>query len=256
MPIQLDSYAASHQGMKRRLNEDAFVCQNASGLFLVSDGMGGENCGDVASKLAATFFENSITPYLLDEDATAAFEEASEHNFFLDAMKHAANQTNQAVLQAARDNPSCKGMGTTLTVVAVRNGSIHIAHVGDSRLYRFENGRLVQITEDHTRVHEMVKLSLISADEARMHPQRHIITQCIGRNRSFKTDLIKQPFISTATYLLCSDGLYDMLEDRDIGQILATCTGLEQAGNQLINRANQNGGRDNITVVLFRQAMN
>ena len=144
-------------------------------------------------------------------------------------------------------------MGTTLTAAVVHGrNSLYIAHVGDSRLYRFQNGTPVQITEDHTRVQEMVKKNLISADEARTHQQRHVITQCIGRKKRLRPDVFRIETAPGTLYMLCTDGLYDMIGDEEIGNI-ATNPGLDAAGERLVALANTNGGKDNITLILFRQ---
>ena len=250
----LGCHAVTDRGMRRRLNEDVSVCDPDLGLFLVADGMGGESCGDVASRLTAETFRDSIAPYILDEEATAPFEHTSEGDFFLNALGHAVEQTNQTVLQAVKENPTCKGMGSTLTAALIREESLYIVHVGDSRLYVYSNGSLTPLTEDHTRVQEMVNKKILSAEEARAHHQRNIITRCVGRKKQFKPDLLKTDLVPHALYLICSDGLYDMLDDAEIADILQDNPDLERMGAQLVERANRAGGRDNITVVLFRSA--
>ena len=251
--ISLDSCAVTDTGLRRRLNEDRFICKPEPGLFLIADGMGGENCGDVASSLTAEYFESSLIPYMVDEDATIPFEHENGSDFFLNALKHAAEQTNQAVLAGIMERPACRGMGSTLTAAAVHDGYLYITHVGDSRLYCFENNSLNQITEDHTRVRELMKKNMLTAEEARTHRERHIITRCIGRKKQFKPDLMKLELLSEGLYLLCSDGLHDMLEDIEISQIIMENQDLEQLGRNLVASANRKGGKDNITVVLFRQ---
>jgi len=250
----IDCHAATDRGMRRRLNEDVSVCDPDLGLFLVADGMGGENCGDVASKLTAETFKSSIAPYILDEEATAPFEHTGEGDFFLNALGHSVEQTNHTVLQAVKDNPTCKGMGSTLTAALIQENLLYIVHVGDSRLYCYHDGLLTPLTEDHTRVQEMVNKKILSAEEARTHHQRNIITRCVGRKKQFKPDILKMDLVSDALYLICSDGLYDMLEDVEILDIIQSSQDLEWMGSQLVERANRAGGKDNITVVLFRPA--
>lgn len=251
--ISFDCYAVSDKGCHRRLNEDAYICNPEKGLFLVADGMGGENCGEVASRLTADYFENVITPFIIDEDATIPFEQPLDADPFLNTMAHAMKQTNQSVLQFAKENPSHRGMGSTLTAAVVHEGSLYIAHVGDSRLYSFPNGQPVQITEDHTRVQELVKKNLLSPEEARNHRQRHILTQCVGRKKKFKPDIICIETGPAILYMICSDGLFDMLSDEEIGETVMLSEDLELTGKQLVVLANDRGGKDNITVVLFRQ---
>ena len=253
--VTLDCYAISDKGLKRRVNEDTHLCR-PEGLFLVADGMGGANCGDIASQLTATVFENSIMPYILDEEATVPFEHSNEGDWFTHAMKHAAEQTNEAVLQSVAENQSCRGMGSTLTAAVLHDGFIYIAHVGDSRFYQYSDENLKLVTQDHTRVQEMVNSKLISPEEARNHPNRHVITRCVGRKNQFKPDLIKIEFIPDTLYMLCSDGLYDMVGDFYIEEIVRQNLSLEDMAGQLVEGANQKGGKDNITIVFFGQSLN
>ncbi|MBN1560982.1 serine/threonine-protein phosphatase, partial [candidate division KSB1 bacterium] len=168
--------------------------------------------------------------------------------------KHATEQANEVVLRSAIENKACRGMGSTLTAAVIHEGYIYITHVGDSRFYQYQDGNLSLVTEDHTRVREMVDRKLISAGEARTHPNRHVITRCIGRKNQFKPDLIKIELLPNTVYLLCSDGLYDMVDDQHIEEILHQHHSLERMGGQLVDSANRSGGKDNITVVLFRQS--
>lgn len=251
--VSFDCYAVSDRGCCRSLNEDTYICNPEKGLFLVADGMGGENCGEVASRLTADYFENFITPFIIDEDATIPFEQPLDADPFFTAMLHAIEQTNQSVLQFVEDNPSHRGMGSTLTAAVVHGESLYVAHVGDSRFYCFQNGQPVQITQDHTRVQELVKKNLLSAEEARNHRQRHILTQCVGRKKKFKPDIICIETDPETLYMICSDGLFDMLSDDEIGETVMQSEDLEFTGKQLVTLANDRGGKDNITAVLFRQ---
>ena len=143
-------------------------------------------------------------------------------------------------------------MGSTLTAVVFHNQVFYVAHVGDSRLYRFDGINLHQETEDHTRVQEMVNKELITRDDARSHPDRHIITHCVGRQKRMKPDLFALDISFNSIYLICSDGLNDMVTDQEIAEVLETTESLELAGQALINMANENGGKDNITLILFQ----
>ena len=255
MPDQptFDAFVVSDTGLRRRQNEDAFICLPEIGLFLVADGMGGENSGEIASRRTARDFERFITPFLLDEEATIPFEHSSDADPFLNVLEHAVDQTNRSVLQTAKDNPEYKGMGSTLTAAVVQGDRLAVAHIGDSRLYRLAGGTPHQITVDHTRVQEMIEKNLLSPEEARTHRDRHIITQCMGRKKRIHPDIFHIDLDPDALYLLCSDGLYDMLADEEIGNIVSESTDLEAAGRRLVDRANAAGGRDNITIVLFRR---
>ncbi|MBN1465667.1 Stp1/IreP family PP2C-type Ser/Thr phosphatase [candidate division KSB1 bacterium] len=251
--VALDCYALSDKGLKRRVNEDTYLC-DPEGLFVVADGMGGANCGEIASQLTVSTFENCIMPFLIDDEATIPFEFANGEDLFTQAVKHATEQANEVVLRSAIENEECHGMGSTLTAAVIHAGFIYIAHVGDSRLYQCQDGNLSLVTKDHTRVQEMVNRKLISAGEARTHPNRHVITRCIGRKNQLKPDLIKIRLLPNALYMLCSDGLYDMVDDQYIAEIIHQNRSLERMGAQLVDSANRNGGKDNITIVFFRQS--
>jgi serine/threonine protein phosphatase PrpC len=251
--IALDCHALSDKGLKRRVNEDTYLC-HPEGLFLVADGMGGANCGEIASQLTVSTFENCIIPYLIDDEATIPFECVNGGDLFLQAVRHATEQANEAVVRFASENEACRGMGSTLTAAIIHEGFIYITHVGDSRFYQYQDGNLNLVTEDHTRVQEMVNRKLISAGEARTLTNRHVITRCIGRKNQFKPDLIKIQLLPNTLYMLCSDGLYDMVDDQQIEEIFHQNQSLERMGAQLVDSANRNGGRDNITIVFFRQS--
>lgn len=248
-----DAFAVTDTGLRRRHNEDAFICESEIGLFLVADGMGGENCGEVASRMTAENFRESITAFITDEDATIPFDHSRKGDPLINALVHIVDQTNQSVIQYAKDYPTHRGMGSTLTAAVISQEILYVAHVGDSRLYAFEDGEPIQITEDHTRVQKLVKRHVLTPEEARTHRQRHIITQCVGRKDRFKPDILKLDLNPNATYLICSDGLCDMLTDNEMAEIIIQNDALEQVGEKLVASANDKGGRDNITVVLFRR---
>ncbi len=256
MPMDhaFDCFALSDTGLKRPVNEDAYVCNPDIGLFLVADGMGGANSGEVASRLTASTYENHISAYVVGEEVTIPFEHAGGGDFFLKAMQHALEMTNQTVLEAAMENSSRNGMGSTLTAALVRDNCLYIAHVGDSRLYGFQNDEFLQMTEDHTKVQEMVKRKVISAEAAKNHRERHIITKCIGRKPRIKPDIFSVDTVPGTTYLLCSDGLFESIESAEIGKIMKQ-QNLDAIARQLVSGANERGGRDNITVVLFRERL-
>ena len=247
----VECHAVSDKGLRRRVNEDTCLC-DPKGLFVVADGMGGANCGDIASRLTAEVFEKSIMPYLIDKEATIPFEFENDGDVFTHAVRHAVEQANEAVMRAVSENQTCRGMGTTLTAAVLHEDYIYIAHVGDSRFYQYRDGELSLITEDHTHVQDMVNKNLLSPREARIHPKRHIITRCIGRKKEFQPDLLKIEFLPNTLYMICSDGLYDMVDDLYVKEICGQNQSLEYMGRQLVDRANQNGGKDNITIVFFR----
>ena len=250
--IIIDWGGTSDRGMRRNLNEDTYVCDPDRMIFLVADGMGGENYGEVASRLAADFFVELITPFLLDDDVTIPFEISEDGDHFSGAMHHAVQGANEAVYAYASEHPSHKGMGSTLTATVIMGDALHIGHIGDSRLYRIQSDKIQQITKDHTKVQEMVEKNLLTPDEARKHPQKNIITRCVGRKKRLQADVFQVDYSDDDIYLICSDGLNDMVEDESILQIVQASQTLDAAAARLVETANQNGGRDNITVVLFR----
>ena len=243
----LEGIAVTHTGRRRAQNEDAYACDPEQALFLVADGMGGENFGEVASRLTVEQFTGIITPYLIDDEMTIPFEQLSAKDTFEGILLHAVKGANSAVIGYAEDQPSHQGMGSTLTAAVYQNPFLYVAHVGDSRLYRIDSDNIEQITEDHTRVQQMVNKKLITPEQAQNHPQKNIITQCVGRKKRIKPDIFHIEMAPDSTYLLCSDGLNDMVSDEEIQRIVQ-----RGAGNQLVAVANENGGKDNITVVLFR----
>jgi len=250
--IEFKCFAATDTGRRRPHNEDAYGCNPDTGIFLIADGMGGENYGEVASRLTADHFIEIITPFMIDDDMTIPFDHTEDEDYFIHALKHAAKETHSAVMAFAEENKSHKGMGSTLTAVVFHNQALYVVHVGDSRLYRFDGRVLHQETEDHTRVQEMVNKGLITRENARSHPDRHIISRCVGRQKRMQPDLFALDLSLNSIYLICSDGLNDMVVDESISEILNSSESLELMGQSLINLANENGGKDNITVVLFQ----
>ncbi len=247
---QYTCYAISDRGLKRPLNEDTAICDPDHGIFLVADGMGGENAGEVASRLTAEHFVQSLLPFIEDDEATIPFEHSHEGHYFISALQCAADAANGAVIEAAAENQSHQGMGSTLTGMVYHETCFYVVHIGDSRLYRIRHGKMEQLTEDHTRVQEMVNKNLITPEEARFHPQRNIITRVVGREKQFRPDVFSIDLQDRDIFLICSDGLYDMVTDEEIHRIVVQSVHFEKAGKGLVETANQNGGKDNISVVL------
>jgi serine/threonine protein phosphatase PrpC len=227
----------SDTGRKRRRNEDAYVV--APPLFAVADGMGGAQAGEVASKLAA-----------------AALKEADGSlGGGVDRVVSLIQEANRRVYSRAVEDPSASGMGTTMTVALVEDGGVVIGHVGDSRAYRVRDGRLEQLTEDHSLVHELMKSGKLSAEEAETHPQRSVITRALGTDPDVDVDAFVVEARERDVYLLCSDGLTTMVGDKQILDVLEHHRDdLDRAARTLVSEANRGGGEDNITVVAFELA--
>jgi serine/threonine protein phosphatase PrpC len=221
-------------GRQRKGNEDAYFAR--SPLFAVADGMGGAQAGEVASRAAIEAIENGLP------DGPQSAEER------LAGLVLEANERIIAMAQADRERA---GMGTTMTAAYVTEGDIAIAHVGDSRLYRLRDGELERLTEDHTLVAELERQGKITQEEAGRHPQRSIITRALGAEHDIEVDHHTWPARDGDVYLICSDGLM-MFPEEQIGDIVRAAPDLRSAARALVDAANAGGGRDNITVVLFR----
>jgi protein phosphatase len=229
--------AATDVGRLRTVNEDGVL--TVAPLFAVADGMGGHAGGEVASQVAL-------------ETLRARFSETPEHT--TDALVRAIQDANAAVYERSLGDASLRGMGTTLTAVALveRDGHERLAvvNVGDSRTYVVQDGILQQITRDHTYVEDLVAAGEITADEARFHPQRHIITRALGIEHDVQVDAWEATPGPGDRYLICSDGLFNEVDDGQIGAVLTGTADPQQAADVLVSLANDAGGRDNISVVV------
>jgi serine/threonine protein phosphatase PrpC len=234
--VGVGAYAvASDTGRRRRRNEDNYVV--APPLFAVADGMGGAQAGEVASKLAASALEDGTT------DEVGGLERLST----------LIQEANRRIYDRASTDPSASGMGTTMTVALVEGMSVMIGHVGDSRAYLVRGDSMEQLTEDHSLVNELVKSGKLSEEEAHIHPQRSVITRAVGTDPDVDVDTFTIEAEEGDVFLLCSDGLTDMVEDVDILELIDRDRGdLEKAVRSLVQFANKEGGDDNITAVAFR----
>jgi PPM family protein phosphatase len=223
-------------GRKRRRNEDAYVCEPP--LFAIADGMGGAQAGEVASRLAAA---------ALKESGAAG---GGEHRIY-DLIQEA----NRRVYARSSTDPTTSGMGTTITVALVENGNVAFGHVGDSRAYLIRDGRMEQVTEDHSLVNELMKSGKLSREEAETHPQRSVITRALGTDPDVDADTFTIEAQAGDVFLLCSDGLTDMVGEREIQELVErNRENLDTALKSLVKAANRGGGEDNITVVAFEIA--
>jgi PPM family protein phosphatase len=236
MPV--GAYAvASDTGRRRRRNEDNYVV--APPLFAVADGMGGAQAGEVASKLAASALEAG------DSTELSGLER-------IDAL---IQEANRRIFDRASNDPSASGMGTTMTVALVEGMTVAIGHVGDSRAYLVRGDSMEQLTEDHSLVNELLKSGKLSEEEAQIHPQRSVITRAVGTDSDVDIDAFTIEAEEGDVFLICSDGLTDMVEDVDILDVVdRNRDDLEKAVKGLVQTANKEGGEDNITAVAFRIA--
>ena len=236
--MAVGSYAvASDTGRRRRRNEDNYVV--APPLFAVADGMGGAQAGEVASSLAASALEAGTSEELGGPERVAAL----------------IQEANRRIFARASTDPTASGMGTTMTVALVEGMTVVIGHVGDSRAYLVRGDSMEQLTEDHSLVNELVKSGELTAEEAQIHPQRSVITRAVGTDPDVDVDVFTVAAEDGDVFLLCSDGLTDMVADVDILDLVDRNRGdLEEAVRALVRFANKEGGEDNITAVAFRIA--
>ena len=229
-----EQYAGTDTGRQRRANEDSLLAR--APLFVVADGMGGAQAGEVASQIAVESFQDGL------QDASAPETELAE----------LARQANARIHELSHSHAEQAGMGTTLTAVYVGERDVSIAHVGDSRAYRFRDGELLRLTDDHSLVDELLRQGRLTPEEAVEHPQRSVITRALGPEGTVEVDTRSYSARDGDVYLLCSDGLTTMLPEPRLAELLAVSGSLRERGEALIAGANEAGGRDNITVVLLR----
>jgi protein phosphatase len=222
-------------GRQREANEDNYVV--VPPVFVVADGMGGARAGEVASRTAAEAFEEA------GADGQGTPEER---------LTRLTREANRRIYDLAQSDTSRRGMGTTLTAAMLSEAGVSLGHVGDSRAYRLREGQLEQLTHDHSLVAELERSGQLTAEAAEHHPQRSIITRALGPEADVQVDAHTHAARPGDVYLLCSDGLTSMISNDEIGSILRGGSSLEEGSRELVRAANQSGGRDNITVVLFR----
>ena len=239
--IKFLAYGQTDTGLKRTNNEDMFVVDRELGLFLVADGMGGAAAGEVASRIFAettlSVFKNA-TRHTLDETAELIYR-----SFGL---------ANESILNHIEQNPEHKGMGCTAEVLSLFGNGFVLGHIGDSRTYRLRNGKFVALTKDHSFVQMQLDQGLITSDEARKHAMKHVILRAVGITDQLSLDIFRGELLHGDLFLLCSDGMTDMVEDEKIHEILSSAQDLSRKGNRLIEAAKDAGGYDNITIVLVQ----
>jgi serine/threonine protein phosphatase PrpC len=242
--MDIESAGLSDGGQLRARNEDALLLRPDRRLFAVADGMGGHLGGHVASRLAVQTLDTRTAGITLDGDVRA----------LADTLVAAARHANRTILEHGRQDPETEGMGTTLTVLAFPTapGSCAIAHVGDSRAYRFRTGRLEQLTRDHTWIQAQVEAGRIAPEDARGHPYANVLSRVLGMSDVGDADRLVLPVATGDLFLLCSDGLTGMLDDDDIAAILTRGGPAGALVGDLVDEANRRGGLDNITAIIVR----
>ncbi len=250
--LRIEVAGETNVGMKRTHNEDNFSILEESGLYIVADGMGGHASGEVASKMAVDALREFFAATANDPERTWPYKmdrsKGYEENRLITGIKLA----NLRIYESAQRDPRQRGMGTTIvTMFAVEDG-VYIAHVGDSRIYRVRDGKIEQLTEDHSLLNDYIKMKRLTPEEIANFPHKNVIVRALGMKDTVKVDTRFEQPRAGDVYLLCSDGLSGPVTDDELLQITSNAGDLKTAATKLIERANQNGGPDNITVVLAR----
>ena len=238
----MKAFSITDIGERRRINQDYVFCSEAAigrlpNLFIVADGMGGHNAGDYASRYCVEFFKQKI--------------EESEIESPIALIEAAIKEANEALWSKAQEQSDLEGMGTTLVAATIFDKEMYVANVGDSRLY-VVGKEIKQVTEDHSLVEVMVKTGELNRNEARLHPNKNIITRAIGANTTVAPDYFEVNLEEGDTVLMCSDGLTNMLEDETIERIIKENDDPSAAAETLVKCANENGGKDNIAIIIIK----
>lgn len=244
--MDFEFFSLTDTGRSRTNNEDAVSLDDTVGVAVLADGMGGYNAGEVASQMACDFIRDELGRWMAEAAPHATDNDVKR------AMDICVDNANRAIFQAANSNPQYAGMGTTLVVAVFRAGRLLLGHVGDSRGYRFRNGRLAQITRDHSLLQEQIDAGIITPEQAAFSANKNLVTRAVGVEDSVLLETHLHDVQPGDVYMMCSDGLSDMLADAQIALILADHDDLEAAGQALVSAANEAGGKDNIAVVLAR----
>jgi serine/threonine protein phosphatase PrpC len=245
-PMPIEFFAAVDAGRARSNNEDSVAVEDGASMAVLADGMGGYNAGEVASNMLTSFIRTELGRWLLE--ATSQATDADVRR----AMDICVDNANRAIFNASNSNPQYAGMGTTLVLAVFRDARLLVGHVGDSRAYRLRAGRLNQITRDHSLLQEQIDAGLITAEQAAFSANKNLVTRAVGVEDTVLLETHQHDVLPGDVYLMCSDGLSDMLDDAAIAQVLLAHDSLQDATRALIDAANEAGGKDNIAVVLAR----
>jgi len=240
----------SDVGKKRPHNEDSTASDLSKGLVIVADGMGGYKAGEVASAIAATSILHDIKKGL-ETLKPGQIDEKSGYSREAMLIKEAVIRANSTIYKTAQADEQCRGMGTTVVMCLFHDGIVSVAHVGDSRLYRLRDDNFEQVTKDHSLIQEVIDRGLYTPEEAAINTPKNLVTRALGIDAEVKVDILEEQVREGDIYLLCSDGLNDMVNDEEIHLTLSKYSAnLVQAAENLVQLANNKGGKDNISVVL------
>ena len=248
----LEVVMQTNSGMLRAHNEDSVAAVNACGLVVLADGMGGYNAGEVASGIAVSVMEAKIAPRL-EKSSPVERDEESGDELAVALLRAGILEANASIYEASQSQAQCAGMGTTIVAALFYDNRVVVGHVGDSRLYRLRGDSLERITRDHSLLQEQIDSGMISVENARHSQNKNLVTRAVGIDAEVVPELHLYDTQVGDIYLFCSDGLNDMVEDDDIQSVLYSMQGnLPLAAEQLIQSANDNGGRDNVSVILVK----
>lgn len=249
--MQIKSFGITDVGRQRQHNEDAYLVDDGLSLYIVADGMGGHAAGEVASRIATESISEFIS-HTIEDDGT--WPHAYDENFSRNTNRllSALRIANTRVIDAMKRDARLRGMGTTVVAGLFDDTRASIAHVGDSRAYHIRNSQMSRITSDHSWVFEQVRAGMLTEAEAEKHPLRNVITRALGGGNSVVPEASEVQLETGDYFILCSDGLTGMVSEDDILRIVMESSALEHAGQELVARANEHGGQDNITAVLVQ----
>lgn len=232
-------HGLTDEGLVRKHNEDTIFWDSEIGLVTLADGMGGHNAGEVASDIAVSSITQSLSVH------------SQNNTISLDVINKTIVDANNKINLHAKNHPECSGMGTTIVTALFQEQSVFLASVGDSRIYRFRQGELKQLTTDHSLIQEMIDNGYMSEEEALASANRNLITRALGIDKTVEVDVAEHKIIQDDIYLLCSDGLSDMVEDKDIFATLVKARNdIARGSEDLVALAKEKGGKDNISVIL------
>lgn len=254
MPLSLHWAVLSDPGLRRTSNEDCHCTREDIGLFMVADGMGGHVAGEVASKIAVEAVEAFIEETAgADKNRTWPFPFDADLSLEANRLKASFRLANRRIAGAIADSNDLRGMATTASALLTGAGNACVAHVGDSRVYVLRDGRLQQVTHDHSWVEEQVRAGTMSATAARLHPWRNVVTRALSGGEDPEIDVTELPLEPGERYLICSDGLFSVVADTLIADLLSDRkASLDEVCRRLIDAANDAGGPDNITAVVLQ----
>jgi serine/threonine protein phosphatase PrpC len=247
----LEIVSQTNPGMVRSHNEDSVTYDAEVGLVVLADGMGGYNAGEVASGIAVSVLSSEVRHHLAGTRPETLNESGEELGMAL--LRDNVKKANLSIFHAAQSQPQYAGMGTTIVTALFYDDRVAVAHVGDSRMYRLRGETFETITRDHSLLQEQIDSGMISKEDARMSKNKNLVTRAVGIDADVLPELHVHEVQVGDIYLLCSDGLNDMVEDEDIGSTLQMLqNNLQLAATQLVQLANDNGGRDNVSVILIK----